>query len=129
MHEPNLIPLALRFVADKIEPLQTANNDMRYAMTQARLKGATDQQIAEAAKVNVADVVKRIGDADGRQEVAVEPPTIDTVVVDQDGDTWEFGQAVGMWRCTSQDDEEPLHWDDLRAEYGPLALQEKDSGS
>jgi hypothetical protein len=125
--DSNLIPLALRFVADNSEPLRVANDNMRHSMVQARLKGATDEQIAEAAKTTVRQVVAWLGEATP-QEVAIEPRVVGVVVVDQDGDTWEFGQAVGMWRCTSQDDEEPLHWADLRAEYGPLFLQGKEGG-
>lgn len=60
-----------------------------------------------------------------RTEVVIQPRMIDTVVLDDDGDTWEYGVAVGKWRCTSQPDEDPLLWDELVSEYGPLYLKER----
>lgn len=62
-----------------------------------------------------------------REEVAIQPTRVGVVVVDQDGDTWEFGQGVGMWRCTTDHGEDPLTWDELRSEYGPLYLQEEEA--
>lgn len=59
--DTHLIPLALRFVADSLGPLRTANDNMRHSMVQARLKGATDEQIAEAAQTSAEAVVARIG--------------------------------------------------------------------
>lgn len=62
MNEPDLIPLALRFVADRIEPLRIEQEEMRSAMVQARLKGATVEQIANAAQCSTDAVVVRIGE-------------------------------------------------------------------
>ncbi len=61
MSDADLIPLALHFVANNVEPVRNANKSMRFAMVQARLKGATDEQIAEAAQTSLEAVVALIG--------------------------------------------------------------------